>query len=143
LLVLAFKGLAWGVSLGSFRGGPTFPAMFIGAAAGILASHLPGFDITGAIGVGIGAGVASMLRLPLSAVVLATLLVSKSGPGAGPLIIVGVVAAYLTTVALDKTLGPAGDENARRPAAAGAPSPAAGPAPGETGVPAPSPSAAE
>jgi hypothetical protein len=64
LLVLAFKGLAWGVSLGSFRGGPTFPSMFIGAAAGILASHPPGFDITGAIGVGIGAGVASMLRLP-------------------------------------------------------------------------------
>jgi hypothetical protein len=32
LLVLAFKGLAWGASLGSVRGGPTFPAMFIGAA---------------------------------------------------------------------------------------------------------------
>ncbi len=47
LLLLLFKGLAWGISLGSFRGGPTFPALFIGAAAGILASHLPGFDLTG------------------------------------------------------------------------------------------------
>ncbi len=27
-LLLLFKGLAWSVSLGSFRGGPTFPALF-------------------------------------------------------------------------------------------------------------------
>ena len=69
MLLLVFKGLAWGLSLGSFRGGPTFPALFLGAAAGILASHLPGFDLTGAIGVGMGAGTVSVLRLPLSAVV--------------------------------------------------------------------------
>ena len=102
LLLLAFKGLAWGVSLGSFRGGPTFPALFIGAAAGILASHLPGFDVTGAVGVGMGAGAVSVLRLPLSCVVLASLLVSKSGEGASPLIIVGVVLAYLVTIGLGR-----------------------------------------
>ena len=102
LLLLAFKSLAWGISLGSFRGGPTFPAMLIGAAAGLLASHLPGFDLTGAIAVGIGAGVVSMLQLPLSAVVLATMLVSNSGAGAGPLIIVGVVVAYIATIALNR-----------------------------------------
>jgi H+/Cl- antiporter ClcA len=102
LLVLAFKGLAWGVSLGGFRGGPTFPALFIGTAAGILASHLPGFDMTGAIAVGMGAGAVSVLRLPLSSVVLATLLVSKSGAGSEPLIIVGVVVAYLATIAFGK-----------------------------------------
>jgi H+/Cl- antiporter ClcA len=102
LLLLLFKGLAWGVSLGSFRGGPTFPALFIGAAAGILASHLPGFDLTGAVAVGMGAGAVSVLRLPLSCVVLASLLVSKSGAGAEPLIIVGVVVAYLVTVGLDQ-----------------------------------------
>jgi hypothetical protein len=106
LLVLGFKGLAWGLSLGSFRGGPTFPALFIGAAAGILASHLPGFDITGAVGVGMGAGAVSVLRLPLSCVILATLLVSKSGPGVEPLIIVGVVVAYLATIALGKAFDP-------------------------------------
>ncbi len=106
-LVLAFKGLAWGVSLGSFRGGPTFPSMFIGAAAGVLAWHLTGLDLTAAVGVGIGAGLVGVLRLPLSAVVLATLLVSKAGAGAGPLIIVGVVVAYLTSVALDRAFAPA------------------------------------
>jgi H+/Cl- antiporter ClcA len=107
LLLLAFKGFAWGISLGSFRGGPTFPALFIGAAAGILASHLPGFDMTGAIGVGMGAGAVSVLRLPLSCVILATLLLSKSGAGVEPLIIVGVVVAYLATIALDRAFDPA------------------------------------
>jgi H+/Cl- antiporter ClcA len=112
LLILAFKGLAWGVSLGGFRGGPTFPALFIGAAAGILASHLPGFDMTGAVGVGMGAGVVSVLRLPLSAVILATLLVSKSGPGTEPLIIVGVVVAYLVTIALGRAFDPTDQDRA-------------------------------
>ncbi len=104
LALLAFKSVAWGISLGSFRGGPTFPAIFIGAAAGLVGSHLPGFSMTGAVGVGIGTGVVSMLRLPLSAVVLATVLVSDSGAGTGPLIIVGVVVAYVASVGLDRAL---------------------------------------
>lgn len=29
-LVIGFKGLAYALSLSSFRGGPTFPAMFLG-----------------------------------------------------------------------------------------------------------------
>ena len=36
-LLLLFKGLAWSVSLGSFRGGPTFPALFLGVVAGLIA----------------------------------------------------------------------------------------------------------
>jgi H+/Cl- antiporter ClcA len=121
LLLLLFKGLAWGVSLGSFRGGPTFPALFIGAAAGVLASHLPGFDLTGAVAVGMGAGAVSVLKLPLSCVVLASLLVSKSGVGASPLIIVGVVVAYLVTISLDRRFGATrdGSQAAPSPASAG------------------------
>jgi H+/Cl- antiporter ClcA len=103
-LLLAFKGLAYGLSLGSFRGGPVFPAMFLGAAGGMMAAQLPGFDLTPAVAVGIGAAVASVLRLPLSAVVLAVLLTLPAGPGASPLIIVGVVVAYLTTLALSARL---------------------------------------
>jgi len=41
-LLLACKGLAYGVSMSSFRGGPTSPAMFLGAVAGAAMSHLPG-----------------------------------------------------------------------------------------------------
>jgi chloride channel protein, CIC family len=100
LLLILFKGIAYGLSLGSFRGGPTFPALFLGAAAGILASHLPGFALEPAVAVGMGTAVVAVLRLPLSAVVLATLLTVHSGTGDEPLIIVGVVVAYLVTVLL-------------------------------------------
>ena len=99
-LLIAFKGLAYSVSLGSFRGGPTFPAVFLGAAGGILASHLPGFSLTPAVAVGMGAATAAVLKLPLSAIVLATLLTSPAGTGQEPLIIVGVVAAYLVALVM-------------------------------------------
>jgi len=105
-LLLLLKGLAWAISLAGFRGGPTFPAMFLGAAAGVAASHLPGFDLTPAFAIGIGAGVAAVLRLPLSGVVIAVLLTAPAGAGSAPLVIVGVVAAYLTTLALPQPRPP-------------------------------------
>jgi chloride channel protein, CIC family len=105
-LLLAFKGLAYGLSLGSFRGGPVFPAMFLGAAAGLMAAQLPGFSVTPGVAVGIGAGVVSVLGLPLAGTVLAVLLTASAGPGVAPLIIVGVIAAYLTKLALEARFEP-------------------------------------
>jgi H+/Cl- antiporter ClcA len=102
LLLIAFKGIAYGLSMGSFRGGPTFPALFLGAAAGIAASRLPGFALTPAVAVGLGAATVAILRLPLSAVIIATFLTVNAGTGDEPLIIVGVVVAYLVTLALQK-----------------------------------------
>jgi hypothetical protein len=55
LLLLLFKSLAWSISLGNFRGGPTFPAIFLGVVAGLMAQHLPGFAETQAIAVLVGA----------------------------------------------------------------------------------------
>jgi H+/Cl- antiporter ClcA len=110
VLLLVFKGLAYSLSLGSFRGGPTFPAVFLGAAAGILASHLPGFPLSPAVAVCMGAATAAVLRLPLSAIVLATLLTAPAaGTGDEPLIIVGVVVAYLMTLVLGARSAPAAD----------------------------------
>lgn len=105
LLLVVFKGLAYGLCLGSFRGGPTFPALFLGAAGGIMASHLPGFPLVPAVAVGLGATTVALLRLPLSAAIIATFLTIKSGTGDEPLIIVGVVVAYLVTVALQSGRG--------------------------------------
>ena len=98
--LIVFKGLAYSLCLGSFRGGPTFPAIFLGAAGGLMASHLPGFSLTPAVAVGLGAATVAILRLPLTAVVLATLLTVKAGTGDEPLIIVGVIVAYLITLAV-------------------------------------------
>ncbi len=108
LMLILCKGLAWGVSLGSFRGGPTFPAIYLGAAGGIAASHLPGLSMTAGIAVGIGVGVVAVLKLPLSAIIIATTLTASAGLAVGPLIILGVVAAYLGTLALQGRLGPPG-----------------------------------
>jgi H+/Cl- antiporter ClcA len=106
-----YKGIAYGLSLGSFRGGPTFPALFLGAAAGILASHLPGFPFQAGVAVGMAAAVVAVLRLPLSAVVIATALTSHASSNVEPLIIVGVVVSYIVTLLLGrarKTPEPAG-----------------------------------
>ncbi|MGO9886528.1 MAG: hypothetical protein ACLP0L_01215 [Solirubrobacteraceae bacterium] len=106
LLLIVFKGLAYGLSLGSFRGGPVFPALFLGAAGGIMASRLPGFALTPAVAVGLGAAAVAVLRLPLSAVILATLLTSHAGVGAEPLIILAVVVAYIVTLQLTAAPAP-------------------------------------
>ncbi len=45
VLLVVCKGLAYGLSLSSFRGGPVFPALFIGAAGGIALSHAPGLPM--------------------------------------------------------------------------------------------------
>jgi H+/Cl- antiporter ClcA len=55
VLLVACKGLAYGAALSGFRGGPVFPAMFLGAAGGIALSHLPGLPLAPAVAMGIGA----------------------------------------------------------------------------------------
>ena len=97
LALVACKALAYGASLSSFRGGPVFPAMFIGAAGGIALSHLPGLPVVPAVAMGIGAMCVVMLRLPMTSVLLATLLLLADGLAAMPLVIVAVVVAYVVS----------------------------------------------
>ena len=122
-LLIVFKGAAWGLSLGAFRGGPTFPAIFLGAVGGLAAAHLPGYAATPAVAVLVGAACVSMLRLPLASVMIATLLTVHAGPAVAPLIIVGVVVAYVASLALTAYA----DARAGAPAAAESESPAEAP----------------
>ena len=56
LILLALcKAVAYALSLSAFRGGPVFPALFIGGVLGIAASGLPGMDLAASIAMGIGA----------------------------------------------------------------------------------------
>ena len=105
VLLLIAKALAYALSLSSFRGGPVFPGMFIGGAAGLLASHLPGMSLVPAVGIGIGAMSVSMLRLPFTSVMLATLLLTSDGLAIMPLVIVAVVVAYVVTLRLPDAPG--------------------------------------
>jgi H+/Cl- antiporter ClcA len=120
LLVVA-KGLAWSVSLGAFRGGPTFPAIFLGVVAGLMAAHLPHYAETQAIAALVGAACVSILRLPLSSAMIATLLSAKAGLAVAPLIVVAVAVAYLVTAGLSAVAGQ------RAAAATDTPEPAAAP----------------
>ncbi len=107
LLLLVCKGLAYGASLSGFRGGPTFPALFLGAVGGAALSHLPGLPLVYGVAMGIGAMCAVMLRLPLTSVLLATVLLSSDGLQVTPLVIVAVVVAYVASARLAPPPAPA------------------------------------
>jgi H+/Cl- antiporter ClcA len=100
LLLMLCKGLAYALALSSFRGGPTFPGMFIGAAGGIALSHLPGLPMIAGAAMGVGAMCAVMLGLPLTSVLLAVLFFSADGLALTPLVIVAVVVAYVASARL-------------------------------------------
>ncbi|MFF9112508.1 MULTISPECIES: chloride channel protein [unclassified Streptomyces] len=75
--VLAFKGLAYALCLGSLRGGPVFPALFLGGAAGVLLAPLPGLGLVPAMAAGMAASVTAALRLPVSSAILVVLLLGN------------------------------------------------------------------
>jgi len=50
LASLLAEAIARGLSTAATRGGPTFPAIFVGLLSALLASHLPGFRKTLAVG---------------------------------------------------------------------------------------------
>lgn len=97
-LLLVCKAVAYSISLSSFRGGPIFPAMFIGAAGGIALSHLPGLPMIAGAALGVGAMTAGALKLPMTAVLLPSLLFASDAIVLLPVVIVAVVVAYVTAV---------------------------------------------
>jgi H+/Cl- antiporter ClcA len=96
VVLLCCKGLAYAAALSSFRGGPVFPGMFLGAVGGIAISHLPGLEMISGAAMGIGAMTVAMLGLPLTSVLLASSFLSGGGLQLTPLIIVAVGVSYMT-----------------------------------------------
>jgi H+/Cl- antiporter ClcA len=139
LLVVACKSLAYGFSLSGFRGGPTFPGMFIGAAGGIALSHLPGLSLIDGAGIGIGAMLVVMLGgMPLTAVLLTIVFLASDATDLISVVIVAVVVAWVASAHLSRWLPlppPAPADGAAVPAPrAGAADAAAPAAPGEKSV---------
>jgi H+/Cl- antiporter ClcA len=97
VLLVVCKGAAYGLSLSSFRGGPVFPALFLGAAGGIAASHGPGLPMVAGIGMGIGAMSVAMLGLPFTSVLLASVILQDDAIAMMPVVIVAVVVAYIAS----------------------------------------------
>jgi hypothetical protein len=105
-LVLVCKGLAYIAALGSFRGGPIFPSMYVGAAGGLLLSHLPGLPAVAGAAMGIAALCVTMLRLPLTSVMLTTLFLGTDGIRVMPLVIVAAVVAFVVSTHLNPPSAP-------------------------------------
>ena len=137
LLLVALKALAYSASLSCFRGGPIFPAIFVGAAGGAAMSHLPGLPVIPALGIGMGAMTVGMLRLPLTSVLLACLMLFSDGLAIMPLVIVAVVTSYATVLRLDPPAerAPAGPDGAPPPAVPAASPASTGSPPASSGSP--------
>jgi H+/Cl- antiporter ClcA len=102
LLLIGAKALAYAVSLSfGFRGGPIFPAVFLGI--GVASLPVVWFDVspTLAIAIGAAAGMAAQTRLILAGMLFATLLVGTQGVDTVPGAVLAGVAAWITASALD------------------------------------------
>ncbi|MFD7730603.1 chloride channel protein [Kitasatospora phosalacinea] len=106
LALVLFKGLGWGVALGSLRGGPIFPAVLLGAALGVAAGGLPGFGIEAGLAAGIAASSAAVTRLPVTSTVLATALLGSQAADSTPLLIVAAVVASVTAALVHRVAEP-------------------------------------
>jgi hypothetical protein len=106
LLLLVCKAAAYSVSMSSVRGGPVFPALFAGPVGGMLMSHLPGPFLVPGVAMGMGAMSVVLLELPLTSVLLATLILGKDGLAVMPLAIVAVVVAHMVTLHLTRASKP-------------------------------------
>ncbi|MFD4142705.1 chloride channel protein [Streptomyces sp. NPDC058572] len=121
IAVLLCKGAGYAICLGSLRGGPIFPSLFLGGAAGVLLAPLPGLGVVPAMAAGMAAASASALRLPVSSVVLVVLLLGSAAMI--PVMILAAVVAFVTVELLPSgpAVPPLGEPD-RAPAAAKAPS---------------------
>jgi H+/Cl- antiporter ClcA len=107
LLLLACKAVAYSLSLSSFRGGPIFPSMFIGAAGGIALSHAGGLPMIAGVAMGVGAMTAGALKMPMTAVLLPSLLFATDAIALMPVVIVAVVVSFVVSMHINPPLPPA------------------------------------
>ena len=95
VLLLLCKAAAYAVCIGVFRGGPVFPAVFLGAAFGVLAStFIPGLGTVAGVAIGMAAG-ATVMRLPIASVLLVVLLLGDAARELMPVVILAAVTALV------------------------------------------------
>jgi len=102
VILLVGKALGYLVSLGcGFRGGPIFPAIFIGIAIATFPVEWWGVSPTLAVAVGAAAGMSAGTRLLVTSTLFAALLVGGVGLDAVPAAVLAASAAWLTMQAID------------------------------------------
>ena len=101
-----FGIVAYAASIAAgFRGGPVFPALFLGVGVGVLATvAFDGFSITAAVAAGVAAAVAAALRTPFTGALIAALLVGSAGTNTIPLAVIAAILAWLIALAASGTV---------------------------------------
>jgi H+/Cl- antiporter ClcA len=103
LILLVAKALAYGVCLGcGFRGGPVFPAVFLGAALATFPVIWFEISPTLAVAIGTAAGMAAVTHMLLTPILFAALLVGPAGVDAVPAAVVAAATAWLLIAALER-----------------------------------------
>jgi chloride channel protein, CIC family len=101
-ILLVAKAIGYIISLAAgFRGGPIFPALFLGIAIAAFAIEWFAMSPTTAIAIGAASGMAAQTRLLLTSMLFAAILVGTAGSDAIPAIVLATVAAYVTAAAID------------------------------------------
>jgi hypothetical protein len=114
VMLVVTKMIAYALCIGVFRGGPVFPAIFVGAVSGTLAGVvLPGLGTIPGLAIGMAAGVA-VIGMPLTGILIVVLLLGGAATDLMPVIILAAVAALIgedvlsaRTGRLDHTVEPA------------------------------------
>ena len=105
--VLLVKALAYAISLGSgFRGGPVFPAIFVGTAVAVVVGNLIDMSPTAAVAIGAACGMAAFTRLVVTSLMFAVLLTGVNGAGAIPAATLATVTAWIVAFVIDRRRGP-------------------------------------
>lgn len=104
LAIIAIKGVGFAVCLGSgFRGGPIFPATFLGVGVGVLFALLfAGDSVSPLAAAGIAATATVMTRLPFTSAMLGLLLIGSAGMAIAPFAIIGAVVGFAVRQRLDR-----------------------------------------
>ena len=102
LLVVLAKTAGFMVCLGAgFRGGPVFPAIFIGTAVALVVGSPFGMSTTAALAIGTACGMTAFTRLMFSSLVFALLLGGAASIAAIPAAVLAAAAAWVVGRALD------------------------------------------
>jgi H+/Cl- antiporter ClcA len=97
IVILLVKAVVYVAALsGGMRGGPIFPATYLGVAVGVAtALTFPGIPATPLVAAGIGAAGAGITRMPATSAILGAILLGGGGAAVAPFAIMGAVAGYL------------------------------------------------
>ena len=106
IVILLVKLVAYSTAFGGgFRGGPIFPATFLGVGVAVAGSLIfPEVSVSALAAAGIAAGSAAMIKLPATSALLGLLLISGAGAAIAPFAILGAVVGLIVRLIAERRL---------------------------------------